>query len=254
MIKAYECPVCMARADLLDVVDLNKSCVEANGEFLPLSGTPIYYALCTECGFCFSPEMCAWSREMFSDIIYNDLYVSVDPDYVTRRPRGNAENLLKMLGERGPSIRHLDYGGGHGLLSDLLRDAGWNSTSYDPFMEGHTETDPEPTRPFDLITAFEVFEHVSDPKDLMRDLTLRIADDGMLLFSTLLSDGEIAKWKRLTWWYASPRNGHISLFSRDSLARLSSKFGFKLHSYSPNFHVCWRNRATWMGALLPADR
>jgi hypothetical protein len=34
------------------------------------------------------------------------------------------------------------------------------------------------------------------------------------MFSTLLSDGNIKLGQKLTWWYASPRNGHISLFSR----------------------------------------
>jgi hypothetical protein len=38
-----------------------------------------------------------------------------------------------------------------------------------------------------------------------------------VLFSTLLSDGEIVRGRPLRWWYAAPRNGHISLFSAQSL-------------------------------------
>jgi hypothetical protein len=42
---------------------------------------------------------------------------------------------------------------------------------------------------FDLISAFEVFEHVN-----------------------------IRSGRRLDWWYASLRNGHISLYSRKKAA------------------------------------
>ena len=38
-----------------------------------------------------------------------------------------------------------------------------------------------------------------------------------MLFSTALSDGGLARNQRLRWWYASPRNGHISLFSHRSV-------------------------------------
>lgn len=249
---SHPCPICAEQADLLDVVDLNKNCDEHRGTYLPIAGVPIYYALCNGCGFCFSPAMCEWPREKFASLIYNDDYILVDPDYVTVRPQGNADSLLGKFADLAKGIRHLDYGGGYGLLSDLLGDAGWNSTSFDPFV--NDDTDFAALGKFDLITAFEVFEHVPDPQALMRNLSDLITDDGMLLFSTMLSDGEIAPRKRLTWWYASPRNGHISLYASSSLKRLTGDFGFKLHSYSLNFHACWRTRPAWGEHLLPPQQ
>lgn len=235
--------MCLGEAELLDVVDLNKSCEEARGRHLNLSGVPIYYALCKDCGFCFAPQMCEWPREKFSALIYNESYVLVDPDYILERPQANAEYLLQLLGSSARGVRHLDFGGGQGLLSDLLRDSGWDSSSFDPFVDEQVE--PATLGKFDLITAFEVFEHVPDVRHLVSELRRLIADNGVLLFSTLLSDGEIAPMKRLTWWYASPRNGHISLHSQRSLTRLVSDSGFALHSFTPNLHVCWRTAPAW---------
>ncbi len=98
---------------------------------------------------------------------------------------------------------------------------------------------------FNLITAFEVFEHIPNVKQLMRDLSVLLTNDGIILFSTLLSDNEIKFQKRLTWWYASPRNGHISLFSHKRLSLLCTEYDFKLGSFSSGFHVMWRNLPKW---------
>jgi hypothetical protein len=76
-------------------------------------------------------------------------------------------------------------------------------------------------------------------------LSSLVEDDGMVLFSTLLSDGILARNQRVQWWYASPRNGHISLFSRRSLALLGKKEGFDLVSLSPNVHAFWRKMPSW---------
>ena len=48
MQKNLVCPICATTAKLFDVVDFNKSCEEARGKFLELSGQPVYYAHCLE--------------------------------------------------------------------------------------------------------------------------------------------------------------------------------------------------------------
>jgi SAM-dependent methyltransferase len=236
------CPVCGAIPVLLDVVDLNKSCEEERGRFLPIAGVPIYYTLCDQCGFCFAPEMYRWPMGEFASRIYNDDYKLVDPDYLGSRARAYAQMLTGMFATKVLAIRHLDYGGGSGVLSNELFAAGWDSMSYDPFVDGPRCDD---RGKFNLVTSFEVFEHVPDVNHLVSTLSSLVEDDGMVLFSTFVSDGKIARNQRLQWWYASPRNGHISLFSSRSLALLGHKEGFELVSFSPNLHAFWRKMPSW---------
>jgi SAM-dependent methyltransferase len=229
-------------------VDFNKSCEEARGKFLLLAGIPVYYALCSKCGFCFTPDLATWKLEEFEERIYNDEYVFVDPDYIEARPRANAAHLVSMFGDRARSIKHLDYGGGNGHLVKLLRESRWQSVSYDPFVDRNVRLGN--LGKFDLITAFEVFEHVPDVQDLMSNLCSLLSPNGLVLFSTLISDGNIHPNQRISWWYASPRNGHISLFSRKSLEILAQNYGVKVGSFSEGFHVFFRKVPPWADHII----
>lgn len=242
------CPVCNNVCSLLDVVDFNKSCEEANDRYLPLAGIPVYYARCGHCGFCFAPELMSWGWEQFEAKIYNAEYVSVDPDFIKIRPHENASTLHSIFGDQAHLFKHLDYGGGSGLLSKLLSQLNWQSTSGDPFMD--RQLDMAQLGKFDLITAFEVFEHVPDVQQLMSNLHSLLAPNGIVLFSTSLSDGNIHPKKRLDWWYASPRNGHISLFSMQSLAILAQAKGFTFGSFSSELHVFFTNVPPWADHII----
>ncbi len=243
------CPVCGAHCDPLGAVDFNKSCEEVRGFHLPPAGRLVGYVICAACNFTFAPEFSTWSPEDFEREIYNEGYSSVDPDHADVRPRANAESLVATFGDRGRSIRHLDYGGGAGLLSTLLGESGWHSTSYDPFFDRSIQLSKLGS--FQLITCYEVFEHVPDVNGLARNLSSLLADDGLILFSTLVSDGELRRGQPVSWWYASPRNGHISLYSASSLNALAKKHGFGVASFSPGMHVFWRQQfPQWARHLL----
>ncbi len=244
--KIVPCPVCAGPAIPLAAVDFNKSCEEGRGSRLPSSGVAIEYCLCDGCGFCFAPEFSAWTFQDFEQRIYNADYEQVDPDYKLVRPTANAGMLAGLFA--AAKISHLDYGGGSGLLSKQLREKGWDSQTYDPYVDRTVEV--RGLGPFDLVTAFEVFEHVPDINVLFDDLQTLVKPDGMILFSTLLSDGEIGRQRPLTWWYASPRNGHISLFSAQSLRLCLNQRGFNFASASANLHLAYKTVPRWAAHLL----
>lgn len=155
-----------------------------------------------------------------------------------------------MLGESARGIRHLDYGGGEGLLSEMLRDAGWQSMSHDPFVD--KDVSVTDLGKYDLVTAFEVFEHVPDVRRLATELSDLLRRDAVVLFTTLVSEGELDPGKRITWWYASPRNGHISLFTRDALYYVADRVGLSFASFNDGFHVFWRGSPAW-ASFLPRE-
>lgn len=244
------CPICNGACSQLAPVDFNKSCEEVRGNFLKPAGILVFYALCNQCGFCFAPELANWTLQEFEEKIYNDDYKLVDPDYSDARPRSTANLLISMFGDKGYSISHLDYGGGKGLLATLLREAHWKSSTYDPLVDKTTKIDQ--LGKFDLITAFEVFEHVSNVHTLMSDICTLLAPKGVVLFSTLVSDGHIEGDQELNWWYASPRNGHISLYSKRSLAILAKASGFNFGSFSEGLHVFVNDVPSWAEHIILA--
>ncbi len=227
---------------------------ERRGKTLPLSGIPIYYYLCNQCGYCFAPEIISWDLKKFSEKIYNEAYIVVDPEYKNNRPQANAKLLLNVFKGKEKYIKHLDYGGGNGLLSKLVLKSGWDSSTNDPFVNKDIH-DIKDLGQFNLITAFEVFEHVPDARSLMSSLDSLLKEDGLILFSTALSDGNIKKNQRLKWWYASPRNGHISLFSKKSLTILVKMYGFSLGSFSAYLHVLFKQKIpSWAKDLVTIQR
>lgn len=217
-IADVDCPVCGGPSAYLDTVDFNKSCEDRGEMVFAPAGRGIAYHLCSYCKFCFAPEMHAWTPQQFSEMVYNDDYVKADPDYVGERPLALAGLLNQTFGGYKAGLRHLDYGSGSGILSKEMQRAGWNSTTYDPFV--HTDVDPASLGHFDFITAFEVFEHVPDVHGLYSTLLSLLAPGGLILYSTALSDVAVGAGRPLDWWYASPRNGHISLFSSHTIGHM----------------------------------
>lgn len=240
------CCVCDGKAVLLGAVDFNRSCEDKDGRVFEKSQRLVEYYRCGRCGHCFAPEFIAWPEQRFLSEIYNDDYALVDPELLEIRPGRVAQGIDEIFGGAKNLITHLDYGGGPGTLSKLLVAKGWSSTSYDPFFSGSGENTENK---YDLVTAIEVFEHVPNPRHLVEDLIARLCPDGMLFFSTLLSDGVQREASLLEWWYLAPRNGHVSLFSMSSLSILLGLYEFKLLNVAPGVHIAYRRLPHWCQGL-----
>jgi len=204
----------------------------------------VYYRRCQHCYFIFTDAFDLWTKEDFRQHIYNDLYVTVDPDFVELRPAGNAKLIAGSLQNSKLSIQILDFGGGTGLLADRLRDQGFAAETYDPF----SGFDEMPSEKFDLITCFEVMEHVPFPKDTIATMVCMLRDQGAILFSTLVQPASFENLG-LNWWYASPRNGHVSLYSTPSLAHLFKHHGMKVASFSEGLHIAYAQVPTFASHL-----
>ena len=116
----------------------------------------------------------------------------------------------------------MDMGGGDGLLCRLLRDTGLNCHVRDRYAQ------PTYAQGFDcpdfdvpdMVTAFEVFEHLPDPAvDLVEFFAGR---PRVVLASTELYNGQGPDW-----WYISAESGqHIFFYSRQALASVGAGFGY----------------------------
>ncbi|HZZ41953.1 MAG TPA: class I SAM-dependent methyltransferase [Tepidisphaeraceae bacterium] len=241
------CKCCGDVARIYGVVDFNKNCeVIHNRQVLGMSGVPVYYHRCPRCGFIFTTFTDAWSKEDFGKNIYNAEYGLVDPEYADKRPR-NVAGMITQLWGGNKDLRVLDYGGGNGLTGRLLREAGFKHVEvYDPFTPKYSV---KPTGKFDLILMFEVLEHSPTPKQTVSDLASMLEDVGLVTLSTLLQPQDINA-QGLNWWYVAPRNGHVSMHSRQSLTELAKPFGLMVGSFNDGLHLLVRGRPEFAKHVL----
>jgi len=121
----------------------------------------------------------------------------------------------------------LEYAGGYGLLTRMLRDSGMECRWYDKYAENifarHFEDDG--TQQYDLVLAFEALEHFEDP---MRELENIFQRGGSLLFSEEL----LPDLCPVQWWYLCTEHGqHVNFYSRETLQYIADHFHKNLYVY-----------------------
>lgn len=231
------CKICDAPTEIQGCVDADRSCEARRGGTPRVCGTPILYERCTRCGFLFTTAFDGWSIDEFQANIYNAGYAAADPDYADgSRARNNAELTEHIMGQLGVR-RVLDYGGGDGTLATLLRAHNFDAHSWDPIADHHSDFTAEPAS-FDLVTAYEVFEHTPTPLATALQALAFLRTGGRLVFSTLLLD-DVGPHDT-EHWYIAPRNGHISLHTRASLQALFARLGWTVRHLNENLHVALR--------------
>ncbi|HEX2814814.1 MAG TPA: class I SAM-dependent methyltransferase [Phenylobacterium sp.] len=241
------CKLCGGASRLFGVTDFNRNCEEARGKFLPLSGVAVYYRRCEACGLVYSEAFDDWAPEDFETHIYNAAYADVDGDYEAIRPASNAQMIVRAFGASANNLAVLDYGGGNGDFARALVEAGFRqAATYDAFHPDHRL---RPEIDYDLITCFETLEHMPDPLAGAADIAGFLKPDGMVFFSTLTQPADFATLG-MQWWYIGPRNGHVTLHSRQSLAILWARHGLKVASFNDNFHAAFRTVPAFASHLI----
>ena len=62
--RPVECKICRGPSPLFGVVDFHKSCIEAQGRQLAISGCPVYYRRCQHCCFTFTDAFDLWTASV----------------------------------------------------------------------------------------------------------------------------------------------------------------------------------------------
>jgi SAM-dependent methyltransferase len=135
--------------------------------------------------------------------------------------------------------RLLDYGGGYGLLTQMLRDGGFDAWLADPYVarpyfcpERHiADLRTLPAGSFDAVTAFEVLEHLTDPCRVGEDLRRILAPGGVFVLSTAVYHPGV---HNSDWPYLSTEMGqHVTFWSRVALSHFAAQLGFRSVGYGP---------------------
>jgi hypothetical protein len=224
------CPICNSSTNsLFNVLIQGERSVELN--------------TCPNCEFAFYPDQ-NWISDSFSDEL-NSLDVgSTDRTIIAADYLSVVLKSLKL-----PNGRFLDYGGGYGLLSRIMRDRGFNFENYDPYTKqifptsGRALGNPIEQK-YDAITLIEVALHFEDPVQEFKKL---LEQSDIVLFTAVLTDEKLDP----DWWYLSLETGqHIALFSSKTLEEIANNLGVKVTSDGKFFHVFHRKELTKMTRIL----
>ncbi len=103
----------------------------------------------------------------------------------------------------------------------------------DDLHEGVLEALALPAASFDVITLFDVIEHVRDPGALLTEIRRLLRPDGLVEIRT----PDVAHWRvprRLTQWPEIKPSEHLYYFSRATLGRLLHAHGLAVRHRRPS--------------------
>ena len=132
---------------------------------------------------------------------------------------------------RAPA-RYFELGVGLGHLYQLFIERGWECVGVDPgdwasqFSNVHRNiSDVATTFKADLLAAFDVLEHVSDPVSMLRDLRIFAAPKARLYCAMPNRESVRARLHRQHWRMVRPL-GHLNYYSKKSITMALKLAGF----------------------------
>ncbi len=185
---------------------------------------------CNGCGYLFSEEP-HWLDEAYSGAItYSDTGI------IERNIKFSKICTVIIDLYFNHKAKFMDYAGGYGLFTRMMRDIGFDFYWTDLYCENlfakGFEHDEKVDSKFEIVTAFEVFEHFVDP---VVELEKILNFSNNVIFSTELLPQPIPDPKK--WWYYSFIHGqHLSFYTYKSLSLLAKRFNLNFYSMG-NIHI-----------------
>lgn len=192
---------------------------------------------CRVCGHGFTP------LDIGSDVIER-WYATRSPDTVylqdlPARKRTAQRILQKVERLRGTRGDLFDIGAGPGIFLSEAAKRGWHVRGIEsaewaveygqrtlgvPTLRQATIASllSEPSASMDVITAFDVIEHLVHPEFLVREASRILRPGGLLVLTTPRFDSLLARVMGRRWYCIFP--AHIHLFTRTSLSTLLRRF------------------------------
>ena len=187
------------------------------------------YHRCSSCEFLQTDEP-HWLAEAYSDAISD-----FDIGLLWRANKG-VRMVDGIIGSFfNPNAKFVDWGGGYGVFTRMMRDIGYDYYWRDPYAKNlfaKTFVAAQATS-YELMTCFEVFEHLPDPMSEIEEMLMLSSN---IFFTTELLPADHAQQE--TWWYLAKDSGqHISFYSTQTLKRIAGRFRLHLASDGYAYHL-----------------
>jgi SAM-dependent methyltransferase len=215
---------------------------------------------CLKCGLVYTNPRLEGTRIL-------DTYIAVeDPLYLEER-EGRVltfERHLRPLEKlKPPPGRLLDVGASTGVFVEIAGRHGWDAWGLEPsrwavsearrqglqMIEGTLESVELPDTSYDVVTLWDVIEHVTDPFAEIQRVYRLLKPGGLLAVHTMDIDSLFARAMGGRWPWLMEM--HIYYFSRRTLTMMLNKAGFKVIRAAPQGRYLRLGYfATRLGGLL----
>lgn len=211
---------------------------------------------CKECGL----EVSSCDGQQFHDSLSDrwDIAGEVDPSpkslrRLRSRRRADWRTITRLSRFKKGKV-HLDVGCATGTSVEIFETFGFKSYGIDPSSQpvnlgveagrklqvGFLEEARFESESFDVVTMYEVIEHVPDPTILLTEISRILKPGGVLVVGTGNTDSWTRKIRREKWDFFDlhKNGGHVCFYSPKVLRTIGPRFGLKLkwsNTYSVKF-------------------
>jgi 2-polyprenyl-3-methyl-5-hydroxy-6-metoxy-1,4-benzoquinol methylase len=255
------CPICNSEEIFLkyesNIDSFGKNYLVTDGSF----GAHADIFKCKRCGLGWI-DGANFKREAVSSYFTDGLDETYEKERKNRKK--TADILIRKIKKIKPCGRLLDIGCYSGIFLEVAQKYNYDIFGIEAsssaleiarqkvigdFRSGMAEDvlSQFPDRYFDIITLFDVLEHLGEPKEILLLIKSKLKDDGLLVFSTPDFSSLVAKIQREKWHAILPH--HLYYFSIKNLKILLRENGFR------NKKVCYIGRhftADYLSSQMPS--
>jgi 2-polyprenyl-3-methyl-5-hydroxy-6-metoxy-1,4-benzoquinol methylase len=196
---------------------------------------------CAKCGLVYSPNLDKDLEKKYQEVTDQDYLKSKEARLETFKRDLLEIEKIKKIG------KILDVGCGPGLFLDVARSRGWKGEGVElsrwacecckklKLRVINKSLEKAGFKPhfFDVITLWDVIEHVDNPTKLLKQINKLLNKEGILVLNTPNIGSLFAKIMGKKWW--NLMSMHIFYFDRNTITNILEKNGFKvikIKSYS----------------------
>jgi len=198
----------------------NPTAVLMKGEILGKYNIQYYY--CEKCK-CIYTEQPYWISEAY------DTSIAVTDTGIMFRNMEICRDVFAIIKRYfNPQIKALDYGGGYGILTRMLRDKGVDVYWFDKYSQNLLAKgfEYDGTSKIDIVLAFEVVEHLEDPMETIRKIMSKC---DCFMFSVATLPKFNFKTNKEWWYFAAETGQHIFFPSKKTLQWIAKEIDCTYH-------------------------
>ena len=212
----------------------HQNCLVCNStNITPMSGyEESYLVKCANCTFVFAQKI---PTEKELNDHYSKTYTR--EDYLSPITVKRYHELLDRFEAYRSTNRILDIGCGVGYFLDVAKERGWdvygteftdesmkiNSAKGFKMNQGKLDANKYESSSFDIVTSFEVIEHIHNPREEITQVKT-ILRSGGLFYCTTPNFNSLSRWQLKEKWNVIVFPEHLSYYTPKSMHQLLSSF------------------------------